>query len=61
MDRCLCQIFRSKSTDTLQGHGDCSVCQTHPDNVNCKGYSPINITIIQFEVENPDKTPIKKE
>lgn len=35
-----------------EGHGDCSVCQTSPDNRFCSGYVPVKV--FSYEVIGRD-------
>ena len=39
---CINQLIRPTGDWALiDGWGDCKICQTSPDNANCKGYLPI--------------------
>ena len=50
---CLNQICRPKIHVSHEGCGDCTICQSHPDNVHCKSYTPI--TVYTFMVEPTDE------
>ena len=52
MKICLHQFIRPKIYVRLAGVGNCLTCQPHPDNKNCKEYTPI--TIVIFEEEDDD-------
>lgn len=50
MHKCINQIFRPTKNVHVPGMGDCTICQTDKDNVNCSGYNPTKLTVYQINV-----------
>ena len=55
MEKCINQIFRPTKHVNVPGMGNCLICQTHPDNKNCGGYSPIKLTINKAEFKPSER------
>ena len=51
---CMNQVFRTEQLSKVLGQGECKTCQTHPDNVKCSQYQPVQITIKTFEISEKD-------
>ena len=44
---CLFQWFRPRVRVIKEGCGDCTICTPSPENVNCEGYMPITVWLVE--------------
>ena len=50
---CIHQIFRPKFRHKEQeGVGDCTICVPSEDNIYCKGFTPIDLVIVEVKDES---------
>lgn len=54
MDKCINQVFNPETVVVSHDHGDCTICNHHPDNKMCSGYIPVDITVYHLNVKDDD-------